>query len=104
MVEQRLAATQDSTVRAGFSISSQVLPSLIAALDTFAILSVALVSFLLVVDSFPDDAEGYVTAICFVWLVALMLMHFAGLYQLEPIVRPFAFISNFIVAFATTAL
>src|SRR5215510_6949410 len=104
MVEQRLAATGDSTVRAGFSISSQVLPSLIAALDTFAILSVALVSFLILVGSFPDDIDHYVTAVCFVWLVALMLMHFAGLYQLEPIMRPLAFIGKLVIAFVTTVL
>src|SRR5215470_677759 len=104
MVEQRLAATQDSTARAGFSISSQVLPSLIAALDTFAILSVALVSFLVLVGSYPDDTDHYVTAVCFVWLVALMLMHFAGLYQLESIMRPLAFVDKFVVTFVTTVL
>ena len=104
MVEQRLAATEDSTVRAGFSISSQVLPSLIAALDTFAILSVALVSFLVLVGSYPDDTDHYVTAVCFVWLVALMLMHFAGLYQLEPIMRPLGFVDKLLVAFVTTVL
>jgi putative colanic acid biosysnthesis UDP-glucose lipid carrier transferase len=104
MVEQRLAATGDSIVRAGFSISSQVLPSLLALLDTFAILSVALVSFLIVVGSYPEDADHYVTAVCFVWLVALMLMHFAGLYQLEPIMWPLAFADKLIVTFATTVL
>ena len=57
MVEQRLAATSDSTVHAGFSISSQVLPSLIAALDTLAILSVALVSFMVLVGDYPQDTE-----------------------------------------------
>jgi Undecaprenyl-phosphate glucose phosphotransferase len=104
MVEQRLAVTPDSTVRAGFSISSQVLPGLMAAVDTVAILSVAVASFLTLVGGYPDDADQYVTAVCFVWLVALMLMHFAGLYQLEPIMRPLAFVDKFIVAFVTTVL
>jgi Undecaprenyl-phosphate glucose phosphotransferase len=104
MVEQRLAATPDTTIRAGFSISSQVLPGLIAALDTFAILSVALISFLVLVGSNLDGADQYVTAVCFVWLVALMLMHFAGLYQLEPIMRPLGFADKFLVAFVTTVL
>lgn len=104
MIEQRLAATPGSTVRAGFSISSQVLPGLIAGLDTFAILSVALLSFLVLVGSDAGETDHYVTAVCFVWLVALMLMHFAGLYQLEPIMRPLAFVDKFIVAFVTTVL
>src|SRR5262245_29676273 len=104
MLEQRLAATRDSTVRAGYSISSQVVPGLIVALDTFAVLSVALASVLVLVDSFPDDADHYITAACFVWLVALMLMHFAGLYRLEPIMRPLAFVDKLVVAFVTTVL
>jgi Undecaprenyl-phosphate glucose phosphotransferase len=104
MVEQRLTAAQDSTTHAGFSISSQVLPGLIATLDTFAILTVALVSSLILVGGIPDDTDHYVTAVCFVWLTALMLMHFAGLYQLEPIMRPLAFVDKFVITFLTTVL
>src|SRR6266581_4029876 len=104
MTEQRLAAAEDSIAPAGLSISSQVLPGLMAALDTLAIWSVALISFVALAGGYPDEAEQYITAICFVWLVALMLMHFAGLYQLEPIMRPLAFVDKFAVAFLTTVL
>src|SRR5215813_8290791 len=104
MTEQRLAAAQDSVAPAGFSISSQVLPGLMAALDTIAIWSVALISFAVLVGEYLDEAEHYITAICFVWLVALMLMHFAGLYRLEPIMRPIGFVDKFLLAFATTIL
>src|SRR5262245_49560153 len=76
MTEQRLAAAQDSVAPAGFSISSQVLPGLVAALDTLAIWSVALISFSALVGGYPDESEQYITTICFVWLVAMMLMHF----------------------------
>src|SRR5262245_58396395 len=104
MVEQRLRAAQDSTPRAAFSISSHVLPGLVATLDTFAIMSVALLSFLVLVSNDVVEADQYITAVCFVWLVALILMHFARLYQLEPIMRPFAFVDKFVIAFVTTAL
>jgi Undecaprenyl-phosphate glucose phosphotransferase len=104
MTEQRLAAAHDPATSAGFSISSQVLPGLMAALDTLAIWSVALISFAALVGGYLDEAEHYITAICFVWLVTLMLMHFAGLYQLEPIMRPLGFVDKFLVAFATTVL
>jgi putative colanic acid biosysnthesis UDP-glucose lipid carrier transferase len=104
MTEQRLTAAHGSTASAGFSISSQVLPGLMAALDTLAIWSVALVFFAVLVGGYLDQAEHYITAICFVWLVALMLMHFAGLYKLEPIMRPLGFVDKFLVAFLTTVL
>src|SRR5215470_7747022 len=104
MTEQRLAAAQDPARSAGFTISSQVLPGLMAALDTLAIWSVALISFAALVGGHLDESEQYITAICFVWLVTLMLMHFAGLYQLEPIMRPLGFVDKFLVAFLTTVL
>src|SRR4051812_44549253 len=104
MTEQRLAAAQDSIASTGFSISSQVLPGLMAVLDTVAIWSVALISFAALVENYLDGAEQYITAVCFVWLVAMMLMHFAGLYQLEPIMRPLGFVDKLVVAFMTTVL
>src|SRR5262245_37723222 len=54
MTEQRLAAARDPATSAGFSISSQVLPGLMAALDTLAIWSVAVISFAAVVGGYPD--------------------------------------------------
>jgi Undecaprenyl-phosphate glucose phosphotransferase len=104
MTEQRLAAAHGPATSAGFSISSQVLPGLMAALDTLAIWSVAIVSFAVLVGGYPDESEQYITAICFVWLVAMMLMHFAGLYQLEPVMRPLGFVDKFLVSFLTTVL
>src|SRR3954453_19008779 len=104
MVDQRLAATQGADVHPGFAISSQVLPGLMAVVDTCAIFSVALISFVLLVGSYLDEADQYITAICFVWLVTVMLMNFAGLYRLEPIMRPLAFLGKFIFSFATTVL
>jgi putative colanic acid biosysnthesis UDP-glucose lipid carrier transferase len=103
MAEQELDS-RNSPAYAGFSISSQVLPGVMAALDSMTIWAVALGSYLGLVGLPLEDANHYVTAICFVWLVTLMLFHFGGLYQLEPIMQPLAFATKFIIAFLTTIL
>ena len=104
MAEQRLEPAQNTAAHAGFSISSQVLPGLMVVLDSVAILSAALVSYLALVGNYLDDPNHYFTAICFVWLVTLMLFHFGGLYQLEPIMQPLAYTGKIVIAFATTVL
>ena len=102
MAKQRL---ENSATHVGFSISSQVLPGLMAALDSVAILAAALIPYVTLVGSFPlGDPNHYLTAVCFVWLVTLMLFHFGGLYQLEPIMQPLAFTGKMTLAFATTVL
>ena len=93
-----------SQPRNRFSISSHVLPGLVLGLDCFVVLSVALVSFLLVVGANFEDGSYYAAAIGFVWLATIMLMNLAGLYELEPIMRPLAFADKIVIAFATTFL
>jgi len=89
--------------RKRFLISSNVVPGLLIALDSVVILSAALISYLVVVGYFGDTSY-YAAAIAFVWLVTILLMRFAGLYEFEPIMRPFAFSEKIIIAFATTFL
>ena len=86
------------------SFSSQVVPGLITALDSAVILSVALFSFLALVGEHVEDVGYYGAAIAFVWITTTLLMNFAGLYQLEPILRPLAFSDKILIAFATTFL
>jgi Undecaprenyl-phosphate glucose phosphotransferase len=87
-----------------FSISSHVLPGLMTGLDCFVVLSIALASFLLVVGDSYEDGGYYAAAVGFVWLISILLMNLAGLYDLEPIMRPLAFADKIVIAFATTFL
>src|SRR4051794_26462409 len=98
------AARHLPATRARMSISSHVLPGLVVALDSIAILSAGMCAYALFVGAWLDDPSHYVAAVTFVWLVMLMLMNFAGLYRLEPIMRPFAFADKIVVGFATTIL
>jgi Undecaprenyl-phosphate glucose phosphotransferase len=86
------------------SFSSHVVPGLIAALDTAMIMSVALVSFFALVGQYVEDVSYYGAAIAFVWITTILLLHFAGLYHLEAILRPLAFSDKILIAFATTFL
>src|SRR5262245_5957154 len=86
--------------RKRFSISSRVIPQLMIALDSLVILSSALISYIAIV--YFGEPDYYAAAIAFVWLVAIMLMNFAGLYEFDPIIRPFAFVDKIIIVFATT--
>ena len=90
--------------RAKMSVSSHVLSGLIAGLDSLAVLGTALISYLLLVGNYLEAQDTYVAAVCFVWLVVIMVSNFAGLYRLEPIMRPIAFADKVIVTFATTTL
>src|SRR5262245_3264121 len=86
--------------RRRFSISSRVIPQLMNALDSLVILSSALISYIAIV-SF-GELSYYTAAVAFVWLVTLMLMNFAGLYEFYPITRPFVFVDKIVIVFATT--
>ena len=72
-----------------FSISSRVIPGLVIALDSFVILSSALILYDTLVRF--GEFSYYAAATAFVWLVAITLMNFAGLYKFDAIIRPLAF-------------
>jgi Undecaprenyl-phosphate glucose phosphotransferase len=86
--------------RKRFSISSRVIPQLLIALDSLVILSTALVSYITLVTF--GEPSYYAVAIAFVWLVTVMLMNFAGLYEFDAITRPLAYCDKIIIVFATT--
>ena len=85
------------------SFSSQVLPGIIAGLDSLVILSAAIISFVTLVGS-QVDVGYYAAAICFVWVVVGLLMHFGGLYRLDPIMAPLSYADKIVIAFGTTFL
>jgi len=87
-----------------FSISSNVVPGVIVALDSFVIVSAALATYFFILDSFLTDSNYYAAAIAFVWLSVIMFMNFAGLYQFEPILRPMAYVDKVVISFVTTFL
>jgi len=70
------------------------------ALDSLAILSTALISYITTI-SFAEPSY-YAAAIAFVWLVTIMLMNFSGLYQFDAITRPLAYGDRLVVVFITT--
>ena len=86
------------------SFSSRVLPELVVALDTAVVLGVAFISFEALLGGQVDEPANYAAAVGFVWLTSILLMNFAGLYRLEPIMRPLAFFDKFAIAFITTFL
>jgi putative colanic acid biosysnthesis UDP-glucose lipid carrier transferase len=85
-------------------LSSQVVPSLFVALDSFAILLAALVAYAAIVGSLTSITGFYTVAFCFVWLTGLMLMNFAGLYEFEALMRPLIYVDRIIIAFVATFL
>src|SRR5262245_33559943 len=97
------SAAATSVPQRTFSISSQVVPGLMLALDSLVILSVALITYSAIVGDF-GDTDYYGAAIGFVWLASILLMNFAGLYQFESIMRPLAIADKVAIAFATTFL
>lgn len=90
-----------SALKRKFSISSRVIPQLIAILDTIVILSSGLISYLVIV-GYLDDPSYYAAAVAFVWIATIVLLNFAGLYDFEPIMRPLAFSNKIVIAFITT--
>ena len=83
-----------------FSISSQVLRGLLIALDSLVILSTGLICFSAIV--YFGEPSYYAAAIAFVWLVSILLINLAGLYEFDPVTRPFVFIDRIAIVFATT--
>jgi Undecaprenyl-phosphate glucose phosphotransferase len=88
----------------GLTFSSQVLQELVIGIDSIVILAAGLVTYLVLVGSEAQDPAYYGAAISFVWLVSISLMNFAGLYQLDPVMRPLAFADKILIAFGTTFL
>jgi Undecaprenyl-phosphate glucose phosphotransferase len=96
--------TDRASLRGKLPISSHVMPGLVALLDSVAILSSAVILYVLLVGDAIDDDEIYIAATAFIWLVNLLLLHFAGLYQFDAILRPLAFADKIILVFVTTFL
>src|SRR6185312_6708072 len=73
-------------------------------LDSVAILSSAIVLYAVLVGETIEGDAIYISAAAFIWLINLLLLNFAGLYQFEAILRPVAFADKIILVFVTTFL
>lgn len=98
------ASSGSDAARRRFSISAKVVPSFIVVFDGAMILLVGAVSYVSTVATQGADPAYYATAVSFVCLAAMLLMNFAGLYQLDPIMRPLAYVDKIAIAFGTTIL
>jgi Undecaprenyl-phosphate glucose phosphotransferase len=86
------------------AISSNVMSGVSAILDSLAIAISGIFLYFGLVDPSGTHLDYYFSAICFVWIVALLLFQFAGLYQFEAIVRPFQFADKLLISFLTVFL
>src|SRR5215510_512909 len=91
---------KSGSVKKRFSISSNVLRGLIIAIDSVVILLTGLLSFNTIV--YFGEPSYYAAAIAFVWLVSIMLMNLAGLYEFDTVTRPIVFLDKIAIVFATT--
>lgn len=98
------ACKPDLLPRKRLSFSSNVVPGIVAFMDSAVILLAAIGSFYALVGDRYEEGSYYAAAIGFVWLVNVSLLNFAGLYQLEPIMRPLTYFDKIVIASATTFL
>ena len=88
-----------------FSVSSTVIPGVVVGLDSVAILLSGLLTYAYMMDLVGLDKESYyAAAVAFVWLAAVTILKFGGLYQLDAIIKPFSFLDKLVLAFAVTFL
>jgi putative colanic acid biosysnthesis UDP-glucose lipid carrier transferase len=86
------------------TISSRVIPGVIATIDSAFVLLSGFVIWYVIIGDPQIVGDRYMFAVAFVWLVSLMLMNFAGLYEFEAIMRPRHYIDKLVVAYLTTFL
>jgi Undecaprenyl-phosphate glucose phosphotransferase len=97
----RSAASKDAGLaKKRFSISSRVIPGLIIVLDSAVVLSTALISYVGII--YFAEPSYYAAAVAFVWLVSIMLMSFAGLYEFDAVTHPLKVADKIIIVFVTT--
>ena len=96
---------EHSASRRLFSVSSTVIPGIVVGLDSVAILLSGVLTYGYLMDTVGlDNVSYYAAAVAFVWLVAITVLKFGGLYQLDAIIKPFSFIDKLFLAFAITFL
>jgi putative colanic acid biosysnthesis UDP-glucose lipid carrier transferase len=82
-------------------LSATLTSSVLVAADTVAILGAGYLSYMLLTTRAGPLAES---CVLFVWLVSMMLMHFAGLYRFEAASQPLRYVVPVAVALATAFL
>jgi Undecaprenyl-phosphate glucose phosphotransferase len=98
-----LGQTNTSYSRRNVPLSSQVAPNIFITLDSIAIFLSAIITYFTVI-GYSENGQLYVVATSFVWLVSLLLLKFAGLYNFEPFMRPLLYADKIFITFVTTFL
>ena len=70
----------------------------------FRFCSTCAITYTAIIGDAGENFGVYVVAAAFTWLVNLLLLNFAGLYEFEAILRPAAFADKVVLVFVTTFL
>src|SRR6476646_1709643 len=90
--------------RRRISVSSNVVPGVVAGTEAIIIALAGLISYALMVKYSTETVGVYIAAICFICVVVLLVFQFAGLYQFDIILRPAANLDKILVSFLTSFL
>ena len=84
-------------------LSATVAATSLVVTDSVALLGCGLASYMALIDH-SGAGELYATAVVFVWLISLILMHFAGLYRYDAIFKPLNLLTGMLVSVCTAYL
>lgn len=86
----------------GYPLSSNVLSSIFSFLDSVWIILAGYLSYTFVVGGSLLLHDGYLFAICFIWLIFFFLGRYAGIYSFSTILAPFLNIPKLAIACLTS--
>ena len=87
-----------------YPVAASVVSGLVACVDSLVVIGTGIVAYLTVFGGERPDIGTYSAAICFVWIISVLLFHLAGLYRFDAINNPVAVIDRIVVAFLATFL
>jgi putative colanic acid biosynthesis UDP-glucose lipid carrier transferase len=85
-------------------LSSALIATFFILLDSVAILGAGLAAYAGLVHRAGAPVQLYAAAVCFVWIVALLLFHFASLYRFDVAMRPLRAADALLVAMGAVFL
>lgn len=84
-------------------VSSTSVSSSLVVIDSFSILLSGFFSYYFTL-KYSSGFNLYLTSICFVWIISIILMHFGGLYRYPVATKPLKYLSGILVATSCTFL
>lgn len=89
-------------IRGGYPLSSSVLSSIFSFLDSFWIILAGYLTYTFVVGGSLLLHDGYLFAICFIWLLFFFLGRYAGIYSFSTILAPLMNLPKLAIACMTS--